>query len=429
MEMIAKSSPIDASVSVIVPTYNRAGFLLETLEALTQQSWPALEIIVWDDGSTDATSSVCANFSQQVTYRRSENAGKSRALNNALHVAKGAFIWIVDDDDLPRPDSCKILMSAISNSGARIAAGSFVRFADNQASGPRANMPPSFWPDLSVGSPLRHILEECFIFQPGMLVHRSCYEAVGPFREDLPRSIDYEMLVRLALYTPIELTDEVVFEQREHSGSRGPAIARHEAGKMQTVWAENDRRAFESLKPQLTYDVFEAMFDSASPSLVRRAARLQRGCVFARRLMWGDAIADFNAAIEAGEDEPLTGLEVSILKRAVSGKYFPQEPFSADIASALATLRQRSPLGRQIASALAWGMAWRVKKTVAQTDAIQFANLMRMAFQLGGTGSFFSPAARNSKSADSLRERSVLREEFYERRNSLPTKRVGLHVG
>ncbi|MCH9808036.1 MAG: glycosyltransferase [Alphaproteobacteria bacterium] len=392
-----------------MPTYNRAAYLRETLKAVLGQTLAPRELIVWDDGSTDATSDICAQFGAAVTYRRQPNAGKSRALNEALKLAKSEFIWIVDDDDIPRPDGCQHLYETLQSSQARIAAGSFVRFHDDGHRQPeiaRTLKPPSYWPDLTTGTALRHILEECFIFQPGMLVNRSCYKAVGGFREDLPRSIDYEMLVRLALHTPIAISNEIIFEQRIHSGNRGPRSARHAAGDMQARWVENDQKAFAKLKPKLSLDVFEDMFEADSHDLCRRAALLQRGCVFARRLMWHEAIDDFMQASMIARNEPLAPIEASILKRAVSGKYFPTAALEPEVANRFATLRRNGNLARVLAATLSRGMAWRIRKSFQRGNAKKFAALSRIAYQIGGGGAVIHGNGNTATSSSTLRERS-----------------------
>ena len=67
-----------SSITAIVPTYNRAAFLKETLQALQKQTRPVDEIIVWDDGSTDGTAEVAHAFGTSIRYFRGEN-GASHA--------------------------------------------------------------------------------------------------------------------------------------------------------------------------------------------------------------------------------------------------------------------------------------------------------------------------------------------------------------
>ena len=72
-----------ASITAIIPTYNRAGYLTQAVNALRTQTRRPGEIIVWDDGSTDETEAVARELGSAIRYFRAENGGKSRALNAA----------------------------------------------------------------------------------------------------------------------------------------------------------------------------------------------------------------------------------------------------------------------------------------------------------------------------------------------------------
>lgn len=97
-------------VSVIVPAYNAERTLAECLRALTQQDYPALEIIVVDDGSTDRTGEIAQGF-EGVTYIRQENAGPAAARNRGAAAAKGAWLAFTDSDCVAEPDWINQLMA------------------------------------------------------------------------------------------------------------------------------------------------------------------------------------------------------------------------------------------------------------------------------------------------------------------------------
>ena len=80
--------PSSPRVSVVIPTYNMAHFLSEAIESVLQQSFRDFEIIVVDDGSTDNTSEVMAQFSSRVKYVRRENGGPSAACNGGDDIAQ-----------------------------------------------------------------------------------------------------------------------------------------------------------------------------------------------------------------------------------------------------------------------------------------------------------------------------------------------------
>jgi len=94
-------------VSIVVPAYNADKFLAETLDSLLKVDYPAFEIIVVDDGSTDQTASVAEDFCHRdarVHLLKQENGGVCRARNHGIRQAQGKYILPVDADDLLLPD-------------------------------------------------------------------------------------------------------------------------------------------------------------------------------------------------------------------------------------------------------------------------------------------------------------------------------------
>lgn len=104
---MAVTNPMNPKVSIIVPTYNRSGFLSETIWSLLKQECP-LEIIVVDDASTDESAelvlSIAKEYPNLTLVKREVNGGESAAINTGWDLAKGRYIGIVSSDD-PQPAS------------------------------------------------------------------------------------------------------------------------------------------------------------------------------------------------------------------------------------------------------------------------------------------------------------------------------------
>lgn len=100
-------------VSVVIPTYNRAEFLMETVHSVLDQTYRDFEIIVVDDGSTDTTAQVLEPYSAQVRYVWQENAERSAARNHGLRLARGEYIAFLDDDDRFLPDKLRGQVAAL----------------------------------------------------------------------------------------------------------------------------------------------------------------------------------------------------------------------------------------------------------------------------------------------------------------------------
>ena len=400
------------SITVIVPTFNRAHFLPEALSSLMAQSRPVSEIIVWDDGSTDDTESAAKSVAGPIRYFRTDNGGKSRALNAAMQHATGDYLWICDDDDIALPDAARTLAGMLdTDPSAGVAGGSYRRFSTDPETGARVESGPGYWPDLSSGSPLRHLLEDIFVFQNATMARRSCYAAVGPFREDLPRSIDYDMIVRLATRFPVAMTEDPLFLQRKHDGVRGPSGAQHAAARSDAVWKDADRAVFAPFRTAIPLSLYHAMFEAEAP-LAQRAALLQRATVYARRTDWDSALTDFQAAIQVSADRPLSLTELAICRRAMAGKHGCAEAYAPDMRRALAGLSQTGTAGADIARALARGTAWRLKVATREGKLAEAARIARFCAALSmrkGAGSAARPI---------VTERKTLPENAYAPQNA-----------
>ena len=93
--------------SIIIPAYNAEKFIARAIDSALQQTWPAHEIIVIDDGSSDATAEIVARYGDRVRYQRQDNAGVSAARNTGAQLASGDWLAFLDADDWYYPDRIK----------------------------------------------------------------------------------------------------------------------------------------------------------------------------------------------------------------------------------------------------------------------------------------------------------------------------------
>ena len=351
-------------ISFIMPTFNRCDLIGESLQAILAQASDDDEILVVDDGSTDATPAVLATMPPRVRHVRQDNAGKSVALNRGLAMTDGAFVWICDDDDLLRPAVVDRFATRLAGTTAGFIFGRHARFRMDPVAG-RIDMGAGYWPDLSAGTLARHLLEDAFVMQNGALVRRACYRDVGPFDERFLRSQDYEMFVRLALRHRGEFVDTIVFDQRKHDGTRGPATGLHAAGQAEDVWRRYDRMIFEANAPLLSTATFEAMFEGADAALVRRAALLQRACVHGRHDMWPEALDDLRTAASTLPQRPLHSVERAICRRMLGGKHGFSGALAPAMSDALRSIHRGGGVGHQIMRTALAGVLWRLRRDEA----------------------------------------------------------------
>jgi glycosyltransferase involved in cell wall biosynthesis len=100
-------------VSVIVPCFNAAPYLAETIQSILGQGHAPLETIVVDDGSTDGSGAIAQSFGEKVIYRRQANQGISSARNTGLEDCRGDVIAFLDADDLWTDRSLAVRLAAL----------------------------------------------------------------------------------------------------------------------------------------------------------------------------------------------------------------------------------------------------------------------------------------------------------------------------
>lgn len=111
-------------VSVIIPVYNVQDFLRECLNSVVHQSYSNLEILLIDDGSTDASGEICDEYARsdaRVRVIHKSNGGQASARNAALELARGEFLTFVDSDDVADVDLVRTLLNLIKTFGVKIA--------------------------------------------------------------------------------------------------------------------------------------------------------------------------------------------------------------------------------------------------------------------------------------------------------------------
>jgi glycosyltransferase involved in cell wall biosynthesis len=104
-------------VTVVIPTYNCAQYIGETLESVLNQDYPRLEVVVVDDGSTDNTQDVVRAFDpKRVTYLHQANSGgPAKPRNRAIQEARGRYIALIDSDDIMLPGKIKRAVAMLSH--------------------------------------------------------------------------------------------------------------------------------------------------------------------------------------------------------------------------------------------------------------------------------------------------------------------------
>jgi glycosyltransferase involved in cell wall biosynthesis len=316
------------SVTVLIPTFNRAGYIRECLESVLSQTVPPYQVIVIDDGSQDGTAAILNEFEKNVTVIRQPNGGKASAVNLGLKHASGEYVWIFDDDDVALPDSIEKRLAVLDTRPELgfVISGHYL--GKDGADGKIVRGTLYEVPCDSEQEIFRQLMNGCYFTLQSILSRTSCYQEIGGLDETLLRSQDYDIMIRLAQHYPCAVLNEPTFIFRKHVGDRGPASIRHSGFSRENIWLEYDRQIGRKIRanvelakylPRKTGLNAEGVFD-------RRSALLWRMSVMASKGMIDEMLDDLEMACSnVDSSEGLSYVQRKICSRAILHPYFLME--------------------------------------------------------------------------------------------------------
>lgn len=198
-----KTNPL---VSVIIPTYNRAALICETIDNVFQQTYRNFELIVVDDGSTDETQSRLRKYGDRIRAVTQTHAGAAAARNRGIEVARGEIIAFQDSDDLWQPSKLERQVTLLGKAGPSVPCclcNALMRFVSRAevTSFAISLMHPrheeGIWLNVSEVLATRFVL-----FNQTAAIRREALERVGGFDEHLKYLEDYDLPLRLTLEGP-----------------------------------------------------------------------------------------------------------------------------------------------------------------------------------------------------------------------------------
>jgi glycosyltransferase involved in cell wall biosynthesis len=210
-------------ISIIIPTYNVSRFIDQTLESIFDQEVTDYEIIVVDDGSTDATQSILKTYKNRISYCCQENRGPAAARNVGIKMAKGKYIAFQDGDDLWPNNKLKLQIDLMdSHPDVGLLSGDMQRF-----SGEHVNVSSMFkkygfdrnffGDDFYVVDAYKKIyIQGNYIPTGTVILRRNCLENVGYFDEGLRHSEDLDLWLRISLHYRLAYSREIWLLRRDH---------------------------------------------------------------------------------------------------------------------------------------------------------------------------------------------------------------------
>lgn len=196
-------------VSVIIPTFNRAAWLPEAIDSVLAQDYPSIELIVVDDGSTDATSQIIQTYAPDLTFIPRPHRGVSAARNHGVAASQGELIAFLDSDDLWLPSKITAQVTLFEQSPQLQAC-----YTDEIwiRRGVRVN--PRHIHRKHSGWIFHQSLPRCTISPSSIMLRRSQWDRLGGFDERLPACEDYDLWLRLTATAPIHLIPERLIVKR-----------------------------------------------------------------------------------------------------------------------------------------------------------------------------------------------------------------------
>lgn len=256
----------EPKVSVVIITYNRAHYVADAVSSALSQTSPPLEVVVVDDGSTDRTAAVMAQFPQdRVRYVPKEHSGIAATRNRGLREARGEFILWLDSDDMLLPHTISLYRATLSEfpdvdviygdlyvTDARLSPKSVSRYADFHGKS-----------SLLVAE----MMKGSVIPNPGTLVRRHCFERVGGYDETYLGAEDYEWWTRLAGAASFKHAGANVVTFRSHGGNKSTDSVTVDSS-VRVVRGMLERYSLRELYPDIDWQGLTAAQAEASASLL-----------------------------------------------------------------------------------------------------------------------------------------------------------------
>lgn len=271
-------------VSVVIPVWNGERYLAEAIESVRAQTHPDFELVVVDDGSTDATATIAGHYAgidPRIRLVRQPNGGVAAARNTGLEVARGEWVACLDHDDLMLPHRLERQIAFIARHPEVKVFGSVCEYVNEQAHpcGHTIGAPISSRADLDALLTKGHLIG---LTHPSVMMHRETIRALGGYDPAMEPAEDLDLWLRVADAGHLVLQDdEVLTRYRVHARSITGAHAAR--GWRTSRWAAARAAARRAGRPE---PPMQAFLDDWRAKPIRQRleeTRQQLGWVYYRR--------------------------------------------------------------------------------------------------------------------------------------------------
>lgn len=204
-------------VSVVIPLFNCEAFVGEALRSVLNQTYKNFEIIVVNDGSTDASAAAVRPFREKIVYIDQKNGGSASARNAGIQKARGELVAFLDADDVWLPHRLEAHVPHFSSDPELGLVHSDRVLFDSKTG---EEFPEDDFMHLKArdGFILKELFEYNFICTQSVMMRRSCFETVGSFDPAFRAAQDYDLWLRVCEKYKARYVPEVVTRYRIHGG-------------------------------------------------------------------------------------------------------------------------------------------------------------------------------------------------------------------
>ncbi|MFY3740372.1 MAG: glycosyltransferase involved in cell wall biosynthesis [Candidatus Nitrosomirales archaeon] len=181
-------------VSIVITVYNRSELLRETIDSALRQTYPNIEVLIIDDGSTDDTAKICTSYGDRIRYIYKENGGHASALNRGVSEMRGTWFKWLDSDDVLEENAVEELVKCANEKNARIVYSDY-SVIDIHGSNTGVVTSENYTSYLDFAAKLWNNAFNSIVNPNCILVHKSVFEEVGFFDTSIkyPNDIHFFM--------------------------------------------------------------------------------------------------------------------------------------------------------------------------------------------------------------------------------------------
>ena len=201
-------------ISVVTPSLNQGRYIRQTIDSVLSQSYPHIEYVVVDGGSTDETLDILESYGDRFSWVSEPDSGQSEAINKGFRMVQGEIVTWLNSDDLYVPDTLErvaAFFAAHPEVGLVYGNGEILD-DEGQSVGPFAEIEPfNIWRLLNFLN---------YILQPAAFYRRSSLEKAGLLDENLNWAMDWDLWIRIAAHAEVRYLPETLACSREYARTK-----------------------------------------------------------------------------------------------------------------------------------------------------------------------------------------------------------------